>query len=106
MNALPIVESLEGGVNRRTRRRVRTGGPAAERKYVVITSVERPEEYTGNVIAGPYDDTISTTGVQIRVPGATSNEFEVGYEAYADASTQEIDGKQTTVYILDGYLLG
>lgn len=73
-------------------------GGGAERPYVIITSVIDAENYKGNVLGGPDDPTVKETGVNIKVPGATSNDFSVGYTAFSDLVS--------SVYYLDGFLLG
>lgn len=73
-------------------------GGGAERPYVIITSVVDAANYKGDVLGGPDDPTVKETGVNIKVPGATSNDFSVGYTAFSDLVS--------SVYYLDGFLLG
>ena len=75
----------------------KAGGGGA-RPFVVITSVTDAANYVGNIVTSPTDPTVITIGVTIQVDGATANEFNVGYDNFADLS----DG----VYWLDGRLLG
>lgn len=74
------------------------GGGGAERPYVIITSVIGPSEYIGDVLTSPDDPTVKESTVDIRVPGALANPFEVGYTAFSD--------KVEDVYYLEGDLLG
>jgi len=83
------------------RRRVRTkskGGGGAERPYVIITSVTDAENYIGDVLGGPADLSVKTTGVAIVVSGATSNDYSVGATGFCDL----VDA----VYYLSGGVLG
>ena len=93
------VRNMTTSTRGRPIRRDRGGtGSAGSRAYVVITAVTDPANYTGNVITSPDDSTVIDTGVDIKVTGAVSNEFAIGYEAFAD----NVDG----VYYPDGFLLG
>lgn len=75
---------------------VETGGGG--RAYVIITAVTSPTAYVGNVLKGPDDATVKETGVDIKVKNATANEFNIGYDTFAD----EVDG----TFWIDGDLLG
>ena len=75
---------------------VETGGGG--RAYVVITAVTDAANYVGDVITGPDDPTIITVGVAIKVKNATSNEFNIGYDDFADVIGE--------IYWLDGDVLG
>ncbi len=75
---------------------VETGG--GSRAYVVITSVTDAANYIGDVIVGPNDPTILTADVEIKVQGATANEFEVGYSNFSDVVNE--------IHYLNGGLLG
>lgn len=72
-----------------------TGGSA--RAYVVITAVTSASVYVGNVLKGPGQATITSTGVAIQVFGAEENPLSIGYPNFADL----VDG----VYYLNGDLL-
>ncbi|MGB2265090.1 MAG: hypothetical protein ACPH3C_07875 [Glaciecola sp.] len=93
------VRNIQQATRGESKRRDRgIGGAAASRAYVIITGVTNPATYTGNVLKGPDDSEVKKTGVAIRVKGATSNEFEIGYAAFADLSNGS--------YWLNGSLLG
>ena len=83
------------------RRRIRSLGGSV-RQWVVITSVTSPSEYVGDLYNFP-GGSATQTGIKISVYGASSNEYNVGYAAFADKSTNT-DGED--VYYIDGYLLG
>lgn len=74
---------------------VETGGAA--REWVVITAVNSPSSYVGDVYDKP-GGSVKETGVDIGVFGASTNEYNVGYGAFAD--------KSEDIYYIDGYLLG
>ena len=74
----------------------------SERPWVEITSVISPSEYIGDLYDFP-DGSATETGIKINVYGASSNEYNVGYAAFADKTTDS-DGED--VYYIDGYLLG
>ena len=74
----------------------------SERPWVEITSVTSPSEYIGDLYDFP-DGSATQTGIKISVYGASTNEYQVGYAAFADKSTNS-DGED--VYYIDGYLLG
>jgi hypothetical protein len=99
MTSIGTTEGLAGPSRAPSVRRVRSvGGGGSVRSYVKITAVTDPENYTGDILNGPDDETIKETGVSIKVKGATANAYIVGYTAFAD--------KSGDVYYLDGFLLG
>jgi hypothetical protein len=100
--ALNAIESMTQPKNRASRRRVRSKGGGSVRQWVEITSVTDPSTYIGKLYDFPDGD-IEETGITIKVYGATSNEYKVGYSAFADKSK---DGSGNEVYYIDGYLLG
>ena len=106
LRAISATENSAPVSKGRLRRRIRTGGAGSVRSYVRITEVIDAANYIGNVLEGPDDDTVTDEGVIIRVDGAKSNPFGVDYSAFADGGSAEIDDVQTTVFYLDGYLLG
>ncbi len=101
MASLDVTESLTQPRNRAVRRRIRSVG-GSQRSYVEITSSSSPSEYIGNVLEYPGGPT-SEEDVKIEVFGATTNEYNDGYSAFADLGTN-VDGDD--VYYIDGYLLG
>ena len=92
------VRNMEQSTRGRPIRRDRGIGGGGSRSYVIITAVTDAANYTGNVITSPDDPTIIDTGIAIKVSGAGSNPFEVGYAAFMDS----VDD----VYYADGFLLG
>jgi len=88
-----------GNPTRPIKRRIvrQRGGGGGVRAYVVITAVTDAANYVGNVLKGPGQTTIVTTGVSISVFGATENPLPVGYTNFAD--------KVEDVYYLNGDLL-
>jgi len=100
MTSIGTTEGLAGPSRAPSVRRVRTGGTGAGsvRSYVKITAVTDPENYTGDILNGPDDETIKETGISIKVKGATANAFSIGYSDFAD--------KSGDAYYLDGFLLG
>ncbi|MCP4989039.1 MAG: hypothetical protein GY928_24170 [Colwellia sp.] len=102
--ALDAIESLAPRKRNAPRRRIRTRQEesGSVRSWAVITSVTSPSEYTGNILASPGGQAIET-GVTILVYGAMSNEFSVGYAAFADKA---VDSENNEVYYLDGFVLG
>ena len=99
--ALDAIESLAPKKRNAPRRRIRSLGGSV-RQWVVITSVTSPSEYVGDLYNFP-GGSATQTGIKISVYGASSNEYNVGYAAFADKSTNT-DGED--VYYIDGYLLG
>jgi hypothetical protein len=100
MIALDVVDNLPAPTRGQSRRRVRTkskGGGGAERPYVVITSVTDAANYVGDVLTSPADPTVVKSAVTIKVKGALSNPFNIGYESFSDL----VDD----IYYLDGLLL-
>ncbi len=98
-NVLDIVENLPAmPVAPRRRIRTKSKGGGAERPFVEITGVIDAENYIGNVLTSPINDTILKTGVFIIVPGALSNPFEIGYQTFSDFVED--------FYYIDGFLLG
>lgn len=73
-----------------------TGG--GSRSYIEITSVTDAANYIGIVLNNPIDLETIKSGVAISVPGAITNEFQVGYRDFADLSNG--------IYYPDGTLLG
>ena len=101
--ALDAIESLAPRKRNAPRRRIRSSNEGGSvRKWVVITGVTSPSEYTGSLYEGPEGE-LEEEGVTVAVFGATSNAFETGYAAFAD---QAKDSEGNDVYYLDGYLLG
>jgi hypothetical protein len=100
--ALDAIESLAPRKNNAPRRRIRSVGGGSVRQWVKITSVTSPSEYIGDLYDFP-DGSATQTGIKISVYGASSNEYNVGYAAFADKST---DSAGEDVYYIDGYLLG
>ena len=101
--ALDAIESLKMPKVRTSRRRVRSvGGGGSVREYVTITSVIDAANYIGDVYDRPGGEVVDT-GASIQVLDAVSNEYEEGYSAFADKST---DSNGDDVYFIDGYLLG
>ena len=99
--ALDAIESLAQRKNNAPRRRIRSLGGSV-RQWVQITSVTSPSEYIGDLYDFP-GGAATQTGIKIGVFGASTNEYNVGYAAFADKSTNT-DGED--VYYIDGYLLG
>ena len=99
--ALDAIESLAPRKNNAPRRRIRSVGGSV-RQWVKITSVTSPSEYIGDLYDFP-DGSAIQTGIKISVYGASTNEYNVGYPAFADKSTNA-DGED--IYYIDGYLLG
>jgi len=100
--ALDAIEAMTTPKNKSPRRRVRTPSKGGgSRSWVKITSVEDPANYTGSVYTAPTGSLIKS-GVTIKVFGATSNEFQVGYASFADLVTEE----GAEVYYIDGAVLG
>ena len=95
------VDNLRVDPRGKTRRRIRTqsrgGGGGAERPYVIITAVIDAATYTGNVLDNPVDQNVTTAGVSVLVPGATSNDYSVGATGFCDLVND--------VYYLSGGLL-
>ena len=60
------------------------GGGGAERPFIIITSVIDAANYIGNVLTSPDDPAVLKTGVIIKVPGATSNDYSVGATGFCD----------------------
>lgn len=101
--ALNAIESMTQKKNRTSRRRVRTKSSGGSvRQWVQITSVTSPNSYIGDLYESPDGD-VEESGISISVYGATSNEYKVGYAAFADKSE---DASGNEVYYIDGYLLG
>ena len=89
---------------------IETGGASEGRSRVVITEVISASEYKGKIVTklgdSPPDD---AEIIDIVVVDAVTNEFDVGYEDFADKMTTEDpeDSEKTIdVYVLDGWLLG
>lgn len=99
--ALDAIESLAPRKRNAPRRRIRSLGGSV-RQWVKITSVTSPSEYVGDLYQFP-DGPVTQTEIKISVYGASTNEYYVGYAAFADKSTNT-DGED--VYYIDGYLLG
>jgi len=77
-------------------------GGVASRPWVQITSVTSPSAYIGDLYDSP-GGSVEEAGITISVYGAESNEYTVGYAAFADKSE---DSSGNEVYYIDGYLLG
>ena len=100
MTSIGTTEGLAGPSRAPSVRRVRTGGTGAGsvRSYVVITTIIDAENYTGDVVVGPEDLTVTTANVSIKVVNATTNPYQIGYSAFSDVVEN--------TYYIDGNLLG
>ncbi len=108
MNALPIVESLEGGVNRRTRRRVRTGGTASATVLLSITEYnEDTGSYRANILKSPTDSEVVESGVYVKILADVTNSEAIVNEFFFSSytSTEEINDETVSIYYIEAPII-